>query len=98
MYPQGDLNELVRAKAALRRNIAGHRANCAEQAAIVTLPLAGIDLLRDLWRQAPLWGRLAAIPLGVISARAVCRTVRPLHRWLDWGSIVFRVWREISRR
>lgn len=98
MYPQGDLNELSRSKDALRRSIAGHRASCVEHASIVALPFAWVDLLRDLWRQTPLLGRLATVPLGILAARALRRSAGPLSRWLDWGSVVFRVFREISRK
>lgn len=96
MYPQGELNELAGTKAALRASIAEHRAACASHAAHILRPLKWIDLAIDLWRQTPLLGKLAAIPLGFFAARSAGRNAKPLGRWLQWGSFIYGVVRQFT--
>ncbi|MBI2515543.1 MAG: hypothetical protein HYV95_01385 [Opitutae bacterium] len=98
MYPRGYLTELAATKATLRRRITEHRAGCAENAARVFRPLAWVDLAVDLWRQTPLLGKLAAIPLGFLAARTASRHAGTVRRWLHWSSLIFGALRQFSGR
>ena len=63
MYPDRELSRLAARKAALRHDIAGHRARWAEAAARVTRPLAWLDRMTAFCRRlAPLLGLLTLLP------------------------------------
>jgi hypothetical protein len=73
MYPQAELIRLAARKAALRRDIAARRAQCAGAAATLARPLLWLDRATDLARRlAP----FAAVPLGLLAMRAVFPRLR----------------------
>ena len=89
MYPQGELTELARAKTALRRSIARHRAQCAETAAGASRPLAWLDSALDLWRRFAPFVAFAAGPLGRGAGAAFPRR-KILRTLFSWAPTIFR--------
>ncbi|MBL9200175.1 MAG: hypothetical protein JNL39_06690 [Opitutaceae bacterium] len=84
MYPQAELTRLAAHKAALRRDIAGHRAQCAAAAARLSQPLAWIDQLLSSWRKMAPLAQLAAVPLAFLATRTAfprLKFIAPLVRW-----------------
>ena len=84
MYPDRELRRLALHKAAVRRRIARHRAECAAAAVRVTRPLAWLERLLTLWRKlAP----FAAVPLGLLVTRSVTRRSKILGTLTRWGPL-----------
>ena len=81
MYPEGQLVELARRKAAVRQRIVRHREQCAEAAAVAFGPLRWLDLALSLWRQYGPLARMVAMPFGTAafspksSGSSIFRTV-----------------------
>jgi hypothetical protein len=89
MYPEGELTELARAKAALRRSIGHRRAQCAEAAAGASRPLAWLDSALDLWRRFAPFVAFAAGPLGRGAGAAFPRR-KILGTLFRWAPAIFR--------
>jgi hypothetical protein len=89
MYPQPELTRLASYKAALRRDIAVRRAECAGAIARVAQPFDWLDRMLAFWRRLSPLAQFAAVPLGF----AVKRTLFPRARFLDsllrWSPFVF---------
>jgi hypothetical protein len=79
MYPQAELTELARAKAALRHSIAVRRRESAEALAVATQPLVWLDAGLGLWR------RSAPLAKGT-----VFRPPKMIRGWLRWAPPVVR--------
>lgn len=69
MYPTRELNRLAAHKAACRRSLARHRAQCVRATRRVVVPLAA----------------LTAIPLGLLLPRSSAPRPRLLAAVLQWG-------------
>jgi hypothetical protein len=96
MYPQGELTRLAAYKAALRRDVARRRAQCAGAAARVAQPLAWLDRMLAFWRRLPRLVQFAAVPLGLLFARAVFSRRKILGSLVRWGPLVFGAVRGLS--
>ena len=85
MYPQAELTELARGKAARRQSIARHRVHCAATVTTVVLPLTWLDTASSMWRRFGPLAQLATWPLGAAVARSVLpggKTVNTVLRWV----------------
>ena len=96
MYPQRELTRLAAHKAAVRRDIALRRAQCAGAVARVAQPLAWLDRMLALWRQLSPLAQFAAVPLGFFVTRSVFPRSRILNSLVRWGPLVFGAVRGIS--
>jgi hypothetical protein len=96
MYPQGELTRLAAYKAALRRDVALHRAQCAEAAARVAQPLAWLDRMLGFWRRLSPLVQFAAVPLGFLITRAVFPRLKILGSIVGWGPLVIGVVRSLG--
>lgn len=97
MYPHGELAELQRRKAALRRRIAASRVACTVHAAGVMRPLRWIDQAVAWWRQLQPLVRLTAVPLGFLAVRSFGRRFRLMGALLRWGPLALNVLRGLTR-
>jgi len=96
MYPQRELARLAAHKAALRRNIALHRAECAAAAARVAQPLEWLDRVVAFWRRLSPLAVLAAVPLGFIVRRTIGPRLKILASLVKWVPLVFGAVRGVS--
>jgi hypothetical protein len=96
MYPQQELTRLAAYKAALRRDVALHRAQCAAAAARVAQPLAWLDRMLAFWRRLSPLVWFAAVPLGVLVTRTVFPRLKILGSLVRWGPLVFGAVRGLS--
>jgi len=96
MYPQRELAGLAAHKAALRRDIALRRAECAAAAARVAQPLEWLDRMVAFWRRLSPFAQFAVVPLGAFVTRAVFPRLRILVSLVKWGPLVFGAVRGIS--
>jgi hypothetical protein len=88
MYPQRELNRLAARKAILRHRIGLHRAECAEAAENLAVPIEWIDrAFAFLKRMKPL-AMLAAVPLGALIARSESRSLKFLASIARWAPLV----------
>ena len=76
MYPQSELTRLAAHKAALRRDIALRRTQCAAAATQLARPLAWLDPARAFARRLTPVAVLAALPLGWLVTRTVAARVK----------------------
>jgi hypothetical protein len=90
MYPQAELTELARAKAALRQSIAGRRRASAEALAVATQPLVWLDAGLGLWRRFAPLAKGAVWPLGAVALPALFRPPKMIRGWLRWAPPVVR--------
>ena len=97
MFPDRELIRLAAAKAALQRDIALRRAQCAEAAAQVSRPLEWLDRMLALWRRLPPLARFAAIPLGLLVQRTVFPRMKSLRWFVRWSPLVFGALRAAGR-
>lgn len=84
MYPAQDLRRLAARKAALRRNIALHRAQCEGSAARLAKPVEWLDRMVASWRRLAPIAKFAAVPVAFLATRRVfsgLKFVTPLLRW-----------------
>ena len=88
MYPQGALNELRGAKAALRRRISERRMQNVEHARRAGQPLVWIDSAWSMWTRLSPFVKLAAIPAGLVAARGVLPRARFLMRLIRWAPAI----------
>jgi hypothetical protein len=96
MCPQPELIRLAARKATLRRDIAAHRAQCAEAAAVLARPLAWLDRARALvGRLSPL-ALGASVPLGFMVARAFLSRRRILGAFVRWVPLALVAVRRFS--
>lgn len=96
MYPQRELIRLAAHKAALRRGIAVHRAQCLAAAARAAQPLEWLDRALAFWRRLSPLALLAAVPLGFLVQRTVAPRLKFLGSLVRWGPLVFGAMRGIS--
>lgn len=96
MYPDRELTRLAARKAALRRDIALRRAQCAEAAARVAQPLAWLDRMLAFWRRLSPLAQFAVVPLGFLVKRTVFPRLKILGSLVRWGPLVFAAVRGIS--
>ena len=93
MYPDRELTRLAAYKAALRRDIALRRAQCAVAAARVAQPLEWLDRMLAFWRRLSPLVKFAALPLGFLLKRSLAPRTRILGTLLRWGPPVLgAVW------
>jgi hypothetical protein len=97
MYPDRELTQLAAAKAALQREIAVHRAQCAKAAAKAVQPLEWVDRMMAFWRRLPPLARFAAMPLGLLVRHTVLPRLKILRALVRWSPLVFGAVRVISR-
>ena len=90
MYPQAELNELARAKAGLRRRIAGRRRESAAGLAVATQPLVWLDGALGLWRRFAPLAKGSAWPLGAVALHAWIRPPKIIRGLLRWAPPVVR--------
>ena len=67
MYPAQDLKRLAARKAALRHNIALHRAQCAGSVTRLAKPLAWADRIVASWRRLAPLAKIAAVPVAFLA-------------------------------
>jgi hypothetical protein len=96
MYPQRELIRLAAHKAAVRRRIADHRAECAEAAARVAQPLAWLDRALAFWRRVSPLALIAAVPLGFLIKRTASPRLKLFGMLMKWGPMVFGAARSIG--
>jgi hypothetical protein len=97
MYPDRELTRLAATKAALRRDIALHRSQCAKAAARAAQPLEWLDRMLAFWRRLPPLARFAAMPLGLLVRHTVFPRLKILRALVRWSPLVFGAVRVISR-
>ena len=90
MYPQTELTELARAKAALRHSIAVRRRESAEALAVAMQPLVWLDAGLGLWRRFAPLAKGTVWTLGAVALRAVFRPPKMIRGWLRWAPPVVR--------
>ena len=76
MYPDRELTRLAAYKAALRRDVALRRAQCAVAAARVAQPLEWLDRMLAFWRRLSPFVKFAALPLGFLLKRSLAPRTR----------------------
>jgi hypothetical protein len=93
MYPQQELIRLAARKAALRRDIARRRVQCAVAAGRLARPLAWLDrVLAFCRRLAP----VAAMPLGFLVSRTIFPRLKFLGALVRWSPLVLGLVRGIG--
>jgi hypothetical protein len=93
MYPDRELTRLAAYKAALRRDVALRRAQCAVAAARVAQPLEWLDRMLAFWQRLSPFVKFAALPLGFLLKRSLAPRTRILGTLLRWGpSVLGAVW------
>ena len=95
MYPDRELTRLAAYKAALRRDIALRRAQCAEAAARVAQPLEWLDRMLAFWRRLSPLVKFVALPLGFLLKRSLAPRTRILGTLLRWGPPVLGAVRDL---
>ena len=90
MYPQTELTELARAKAALRHSIAVRRRESAEALAVAMQPLVWLDAGLGLWRRFAPLAKGAAWTLGAVALHTLFRPPKMIRGWLRWAPPVVR--------
>ena len=95
MYPDRELTRLAAYKAALRRDIALRRAQCAEAAARVAQPLEWLDRMLAFWRRLSPLVKFVALPLGFLLKRSLAPRTRVLGTLLRWGPPVLGAVRDL---
>ncbi len=96
MYPAQELIRLEAHKAALRRRITRHRAQCVEAASHVARPLAWLDRALAFWRRLSPFAQYAAVPLGFLVKRTIFPRLKIFGSLLRWSPLVFSVVRSLS--
>ena len=96
MYPTRELIRLAAHKAALRRDIAIHRAECAEAAAELARPFEWLDRALAWWRKVSPIAKLAAIPLGGLASRMIFKRLKIIGPLVRWGPTIFNLVRGFS--
>jgi hypothetical protein len=96
MYPQPELSRLAAHKAALRRDIFLHRAECVRAATRITQPLVLVDRLLAIWRQFQPVATLAALPLGLFVTRTFFPQRKLIGSLVRWAPLVFAAVRGIG--
>jgi hypothetical protein len=89
MYPRRELIRLGVHKAALRRRIARHRAECVEAAARVAQPLEWLDRALAFWRRVSPFAMIAAVPLGFLIKRTGSPRLKMIGSLVKWAPVVF---------
>jgi hypothetical protein len=97
MYPDRELIRLAAGKAALRRDIALRRVQCAAAAARVAQPFDWLDRALAFWRRLSPLTQFAAVPLGLLFQRTVFPRRKLLRSLVRWGPLAFGAMRVISR-
>ena len=95
MYPDRELTRLAAYKAALRRDVALRRAQCAVAAARVAQPLEWLDRMLAFWRRLSPLVKFVALPLGFLLKRSLAPRTRILGTLLRWGPPVLGVVRSL---
>ena len=96
MYPTRELNRLALHKAALRRDIARHRAECADAARELVRPLEWVDRALSWWRKVSPVAKLAAVPLGAMVSRMIFKRLKVIGPLVRWGPTIFNLVRGFS--
>ncbi|HWA11243.1 MAG TPA: hypothetical protein VG838_17510 [Opitutaceae bacterium] len=96
MYPSPELARLAAHKAALRRDIARCREECAEAAGRVSRPLELVDRAIGLWQRLSPLAKVASLPLIWMVKRAIFRRRKVLRSAFRWGPIIFSLVRGIG--
>jgi hypothetical protein len=89
MYPRGELNLLAMHKAALRRDIALHRAQGVAAAVRVTQPLEWLDRVLVFWRRIAPLALAVSVPLSLLGARSLAPRLKILGWLVRWGPLVY---------
>jgi hypothetical protein len=95
MYPAEELNRLAWHKAALQRDIARRRRDCAEAASRVVQPLEWLDRAVAFWRKLSPFTRLAAVPLGIVLKRTLLPRAKIFGALVRWAPLAFGVFRSM---
>lgn len=98
MHPQSELNRLAVHKAALRRTISLHRAECVAAAIQISRPFDWIDRAVAVWRKFSPITQLAAIPIVFIAGRTLRPRSKVLRTLLRWAPAVIGAVRSWQRR
>jgi hypothetical protein len=93
VYPAHELKRLAGHKAALRRKITWHRAQCARAATRLARPLDWLDRMLAHWRRLSPLARLAVVPLGFLLKKSASPRPRLLGTLLRWGPAAWNVLR-----
>lgn len=96
MYPERELNRLAFYKAALRRDIALSRAQCAAAAARAAQPIAWLDRAMAFWRRLTPLVPFTAVPLGFLAERTILSRLKIFGSIVRWGPLVYGTVRGIS--
>ncbi len=88
MHPQRELNLLALRKAALRRDIAYHRAECVAAAGRVAEPLIWLDKVVAFCRKVSPLALVAAVPLALMFKKKVAPRLNLWGLMLRWGPLV----------
>ncbi len=96
MYPARELSQLARHKAALRRKITWHRAQCVRASTRLAEPLAWLDRMMAHWRRLSPLARLAVVPLGFLLKKSTRPRPRLLGTLLRWGPAAWNVLRSFT--
>jgi hypothetical protein len=91
MYPHEELRRLAAHKAALRRDIAVHRAQCATAVARLAQPVEWFDRVLATWRRLAPVVQIVAVPLTLLAARTVFPRLKFLVPLLRWAPIAVSV-------
>jgi hypothetical protein len=88
MHSDRELTRLAAHKAALRRSIGRHRAQCVAAAGRALQPLAWVDRMIVLWRKLSPFAQFVAVPLGFLLKRSPAPRPRLLGTLLRWAPMV----------
>jgi hypothetical protein len=97
MYPQRELNQLAVHKAALRRDLARHRAQCVEAMGEAARPLEWLDRAVAFWRRLSPFAKLAAVPLGFLAKRTLFPKGKILGSLFRWAPMILGVARTVMK-
>lgn len=98
MYPQSELIRLAVHKAALRRTISLHRAECVSAATEIARPFEWLDRAIAVWRKISPMTQLIAIPLGIIAGWTGRPRTSILRALLRWAPAIIGAVRNWQRR
>ena len=93
MYPERELIRLSVYKAALRRDVAVRRRQCAAAVSRVARPLLAVDRVVTVARRLPALAGWAAITAAVLATGAAGWRAKPLRPVLRWLPVAAAVWR-----
>ena len=95
MAAGAQLRECSAAEAVIRRRIATRRERNAELAARAVQPLVWAELVRDIWREAPVLAKITTVPAALAAMPLLAPRAKLLlwvQRCAHWLAAAYRMW------